>query len=82
MKKTALNDEHIKLNAKILPFAGYYMPITYGKISNWAMCSRKNGILISKSLDEANKILDSNKYINYHELGRELLWKQIYYLQK
>ena len=32
MKKTALNDEHIKLNAKILPFAGYYMPITYGKI--------------------------------------------------
>ena len=59
-----------------------YKTITYGKISNWAMCSRKNGILISKSLDEANKILDSNKYINYHELGRELLWKQIYYLQK
>jgi len=59
-----------------------YKTITYGKISNWAMCSRKNGILVSKSLDEANKILNSNKYINYHELGRELLWKQIYYLQK
>ena len=29
MKKTALYQEHTKLNAKILPFAGYEMPITY-----------------------------------------------------
>ena len=29
MKKTALYQEHTKLNAKILPFSGYEMPITY-----------------------------------------------------
>ena len=29
MKKTVLYQEHTKLNAKILPFAGYEMPITY-----------------------------------------------------
>ena len=34
MKKTSLNVEHKKINAKMLPFAGYEMPITYGKISD------------------------------------------------
>ena len=29
MKKTSLYEEHKKLNAKILPFSGYKMPITY-----------------------------------------------------
>ena len=28
-KTTALYQEHIKLNAKIVPFAGYLMPINY-----------------------------------------------------
>ena len=31
IKKTSLFDEHIKLNAKMLPFAGYEMPINYSK---------------------------------------------------
>tara|TARA_B100000614_G_scaffold101790_1_gene91475 strand:- start:6048 stop:7130 length:1083 start_codon:yes stop_codon:yes gene_type:complete len=34
MKKTSLYSEHKKINAKMLPFAGYEMPITYGKISD------------------------------------------------
>lgn len=59
-----------------------YKHITYGKISNWAMCSRKNGILVSKCLDEANRILNSSVNIDYHTLGRELLWNQINFLQK
>ena len=29
MKNTALTDEHIKLGAKIVPFAGYNMPVQY-----------------------------------------------------
>ncbi len=34
MKKTALYNQHIKENAKLVSFAGYYMPISYGKISD------------------------------------------------
>ena len=30
-KTTALYDEHLKLNAKMLPYAGYEMPISYSK---------------------------------------------------
>lgn len=54
------------------------------KPANWAMISRKNGILISKCLEQANLLLDSNMnfnmYWNYHKLGRELLWSQMNYL--
>ncbi len=32
MKKTALHDIHVKLNAKMVPFAGYEMPIQYHSI--------------------------------------------------
>ena len=32
MKYTSLFEEHKKLNAKIVPFAGYQMPVTYKKI--------------------------------------------------
>lgn len=63
-------------------FLKKYKTITYGKVSNWAMASRKNGILVTKCLQEADKYLDSKKHIDYHELGRELIWKQIYILQK
>ena len=34
MNKTSLYDKHIQENAKLVPFAGYYMPISYGKISD------------------------------------------------
>ena len=54
------------------------------KPANWAMISRKNGILISRCLEKANKIIDSkinlSHFYNYHKLGRELLWSQIDYL--
>lgn len=32
MKKTALNDKHLSLNAKMVPFAGYDMPVSYSGI--------------------------------------------------
>ncbi len=31
MKKTTLYNEHISLKAKMVPFAGYYMPVNYDK---------------------------------------------------
>ena len=34
MNKPSLYDKHIQENAKLVPFAGYYMPISYGKISD------------------------------------------------
>ena len=34
MKKTALYAMHLQLNAKLAPFSGYEMPISYDKISN------------------------------------------------
>lgn len=49
--------------------------------SNWALVSRKNGLLVTKCLQEADKYLDNNNVINYHTLGRELLWSQIKILQ-
>lgn len=41
MKLTSLYDAHVKLNAKIVPFAGYKMPVTYEKISNEYKSVRK-----------------------------------------
>ena len=42
MKKTALYNSHIDLQAKMVPFAGYEMPVTYQKISNEYESVRNN----------------------------------------
>ena len=44
MKKTALYEEHKKLNAKILPFAGYEMPITYPQGINFECSEVRNNV--------------------------------------
>ena len=41
MKKTALYNNHVKLNAKLVPFAGYQMPVMYNKINNEYNAVRK-----------------------------------------
>ena len=33
MIKTKLYDEHVKYGAKMIPFAGYYMPANYSEVS-------------------------------------------------
>jgi len=40
LKKTALNDTHIKLGAKMVEFAGFYMPIVYSSILEEHKCVR------------------------------------------
>jgi len=42
MKLTALYDAHLNLNAKVVPFAGYQMPITYTKITDEYNAVRNN----------------------------------------
>ncbi|MFQ3578764.1 MAG: glycine cleavage system aminomethyltransferase GcvT, partial [Bacteroidales bacterium] len=42
MKKTPLYDTHVKLQAKIAPFAGYYMPIEYSGIKDEHCTVRQN----------------------------------------
>ena len=42
MKLTSLYDSHVKLNAKIVPFAGYQMPVTYQKITEEYKAVREN----------------------------------------
>ncbi len=43
MKKTALYDTHSALGAKIIPFAGYEMPVSYKSIKEEHLCVR-NGV--------------------------------------
>ncbi len=41
-KKTALYDEHVKLGAKMVPFAGWLMPVQYTSIMEEHQAVRKN----------------------------------------
>src|SRR5881392_2017685 len=41
-KKTALYDEHVKLGARIVPFAGWLMPVQYTSIMDEHQAVRKN----------------------------------------
>ena len=57
-------------------------PRGYPRPANWALISRKNGILVTECLKECDKILhghniDFHRPKNYHIFGRELLWKCI-----
>ena len=42
MKKTTLYNEHVKLNAKLVDFAGYQMPIQYSGIIEEHLAVRKS----------------------------------------
>ncbi|MFL5754582.1 MAG: glycine cleavage system aminomethyltransferase GcvT [Bacteroidia bacterium] len=40
MKSTALTDKHISLGAKMVPFAGYNMPVSYSGLNDEHLCVR------------------------------------------
>ena len=42
MKKTALNKKHIELGAKMVPFAGYEMPVQYSGVNSEHINVREN----------------------------------------
>ena len=49
MKRTALYDKHVALGAKIVPFAGYEMPIVYSSITDEHNSVRNNSGLFDVS---------------------------------
>jgi len=49
IRKTALNEEHIKLGAKMVPFGGWNMPLQYGSIIDEHNTVRKNAGLFDVS---------------------------------
>ncbi|MEY2793243.1 MAG: Aminomethyltransferase [Bacteroidota bacterium] len=42
LKKVHLNDVHVKLGAKMVPFAGYNMPVIYSNLIQEHLCVRSN----------------------------------------
>lgn len=42
MKKTSLYDQHVKLNGKMVPFAGFEMPVQYSGVKEEAMAVRES----------------------------------------
>ena len=49
MRKTALYDKHVALGAKIVPFAGFEMPIVYSSITEEHDAVRNNSGLFDVS---------------------------------
>jgi len=50
--------------------------------ANWIMMSRPNTQLMSLMIDGCDKVLENKNKVNYHNIGRNLLWKSIETLQK
>lgn len=67
MKKTSLHKSHLSLNAKMVPFAGYDMPVTYQKIATEYESVRTNcGIFDVSHMGQINiKGKDSISFIQY-----------------
>ena len=75
IKKTSLFDEHIKLNAKILPFAGYEMPINYSKGIQYEYDAVRNttGVFdvshMGQIIVEGEESLELLQYITINDVG-------------
>ena len=54
--------------------------------ANWVLAARKDSLLMKNCIEECDRILNKNNKeyfsINYHILGRKLLWSQINKLQQ
>ncbi len=66
-KKTPLYDEHVKLGAKMIEFAGFIMPLEYSGIIDEHLTVRKNvGIFdVSHMGDIVVKGKDAEKFLDY-----------------
>jgi aminomethyltransferase len=49
MKKTALYDKHVSLGAKIVPFAGFEMPVQYSGVTEEHFAVREKAGLFDVS---------------------------------
>lgn len=67
MKRTILYDEHVKLNAKIVDFAGFEMPISYTSITEEHMYVREKAGLfdVSHMGEICIKGPDATQFVDY-----------------
>lgn len=67
MKRTPIYEEHIKLNAKMIDFSGWEMPLEYSKILEEHMAVRNNvGIFdVSHMGDVIIEGPESNEFVDY-----------------
>lgn len=67
LKKTCLCDSHIALNAKMSPFAGFYMPIQYSSITEEHLAVRNNvGMFDVSHMGEVFVSgADAEKFVNH-----------------
>jgi aminomethyltransferase len=67
LQKTSLNEQHIKLKAKMVPFAGFSMPIQYESVKKEAMAVRENVGMFDVS--HMGEFLvtgpEASKFVNY-----------------
>jgi len=66
-QKTSLYDQHIKLNAKIVPFAGWSMPVQYTSVKTEVEAVRKHcGIFDVSHMGEFFVVgEDASKFVDY-----------------
>ena len=67
LKKTALHEEHLALNAKMAPFAGFDMPLQYTSVKEEVMAVRENaGVFDVSHMGEFFVIgPDAAKFVDY-----------------
>ena len=78
IKNTALTNTHIQLNAKMVPFAGYNMPVSYEGI-NAEHETVRNAVGVFDVSHMGEFILKGKKMRFYKE---EMIWKKEELFQK
>lgn len=56
---------------------GYECKNGYGNPSNWLLASRPNTNLMGNILNKQLKIIKKNKKLDYHDIGKMLIWEEL-----
>jgi phosphorylcholine metabolism protein LicD len=56
---------------------GYECKNGYGNPSNWLLASRPNTNLMGNILNKQLEIIKKNKKLDYHDIGKMLIWKEL-----
>lgn len=75
LKKVHLNDVHVGLGAKMVPFAGYNMPVIYSNLIQEHLCVRSNvGVFdvshMGEFFLEGEKALDLIQYVTSNDASK------------
>jgi phosphorylcholine metabolism protein LicD len=56
---------------------GYECKNGYGNPSNWLLASRPNTNLMGNILNKQLEIIENNKKLDYHDIGKILIWEEL-----